>query len=98
MPWGGGGKFVGLKLRVPPRDPSLDDLGGPAAAAAAAPAAAVVLPPGIEPLVLWEPPAGVEGEAVRVDDMLTQVGGGGAGSSVVVEGWGMGDDVDGRRS
>lgn len=32
----------------------------------------VQLPPGIEPLVLWEPPPGEAGEAVVVDDMLTQ--------------------------
>lgn len=73
MPWGGG-KFVPLKLKAPTREPSLEPElpGGATAELAAAPA--VVLPPGVEPLVLWEPPAGVEGQPVRVDDMLTQVG------------------------
>jgi hypothetical protein len=32
----------------------------------------VELPPDIEPLVLWQPPAGVEGQPVQVDDMLVQ--------------------------
>ncbi|KAL4440282.1 hypothetical protein ABPG75_003283 [Micractinium tetrahymenae] len=74
VPWGGG-KFVPLKLKAPPRDllPEAELPAGAPAAPAAAPAApAVVLPPGVEPLVLWELPAGVEGQPVRVDDMLTQ--------------------------
>ena len=55
--------------------PTLEEPASSAAAAAAAAEPAVVLPPGVEPLVLWEPPEGVEGQPVRVDDMLTQVGG-----------------------
>jgi hypothetical protein len=75
VPWGGG-KFVPLQLKMPPREPLLLEEVGPVAPAPA-PAAGpppVVLPPGIEPLVLWEPPAGAEGQPVLVDDMLTQVG------------------------
>ena len=63
--------------QVPPKEPLpiLEEPSGTAGiAAAAAVEPAVVLPPGVEPLVLWEPPAGVEGQPVRVDDMLTQVG------------------------
>ncbi|EFN53964.1 hypothetical protein CHLNCDRAFT_136249 [Chlorella variabilis] len=73
VPWGGG-KFVPLKLSMPPREPEPLPEGASAAAAAAGAAqpAAVVLPPGVDPLVLWAPPAGAEGEPVRVDDMLTQ--------------------------
>lgn len=72
VPWGGG-KFVPLKLKAPLRDP-LPEPEPAGAAAASAVAPAVVLPPGVEPLILWEPPAGAEGQPVRVDDMLTQVG------------------------
>lgn len=75
VPWGGGA-FVPLKLKVPPRELGLPEDAAGLGAASPAPAAepAVVLPPGVEPLVLWEPPAGEQGQPVRVDDMLTQVG------------------------
>lgn len=76
VPWGGGA-FVPLKLKAPPREllglPE-EATGQGAALAAPAAEAAVVLPPGVEPLVLWEPPPGEQGQPVRVDDMLTQVG------------------------
>lgn len=65
-----------MLVQVPPKEPlpTLDEpLGATPTAAAAAAEPAVVLPPGVEPLVLWEPPAGEEGQPVRVDDMLTQV-------------------------
>jgi DNA repair and recombination RAD54-like protein len=74
VPWGGGA-FVPLKLKVPPRELlGLPQDAAGLGAASPAPAAepAVVLPPGVEPLVLWEPPAGEQGQPVRVDDMLTQ--------------------------
>lgn len=92
VPWGGG-KFVPLKLKVPTREPLLETElgeGAPAAPAAAPAAPAVVLPPGVEPLVLWEPPAGVEGQPVRVDDMLTQVGGQGRQAAPLLLLGGMG--------
>jgi hypothetical protein len=69
VPWGGG-QFVPLKLSVPLREP--EELPEAPLLGAAA-AAAVALPPGVEPLVLWEPPPGADGEPVRVDDMLVQV-------------------------
>lgn len=31
-----------------------------------------VLPPGVEPLVLWEPPEGSSGKPILVDNMLTK--------------------------
>ena len=84
--------------QVPPKEPLpiLEEPSGAAGAAAAAAEPAVVLPPGVEPLVLWEPPAGVEGQPVRVDDMLTQVGAGhtslcvglAVAASVYACGWG----------
>jgi DNA repair and recombination RAD54-like protein len=66
VPWGASGKPFQAPVKFIPQ--SSDD---PAAEAAAAP---VELPPGIEPLVLWEPPPGTEGEGnpVRVDNMLTR--------------------------
>ena len=30
------------------------------------------LPPGVEPLVLWEPPEGSTGKPILVDNMLTR--------------------------
>jgi DNA repair and recombination RAD54-like protein len=64
VPWGASGKPFQAPVKFIPQ--SSDD---PAAEAAAAP---VELPPGIEPLVLWEPPPGTEGNPVRVDNMLTR--------------------------
>lgn len=72
MPWGGG-KFVPLRLKVPPKELPELELPVPAGAGSAAAAEPpVTLPPGVEPLVLWEPPPEAGGQPVRVDDMLTQ--------------------------
>jgi SNF2 family DNA or RNA helicase len=62
IPWGGAGRpFQPLKLTAVQ-----------SAVGAAPPPPPVVLPPGVDPLVLWEPPPGVGGPAVRVDDALTR--------------------------
>ena len=64
IPWGAAGKPFQPPVKLlpttsdePPRSPE---------------APPVELPPGIEPLVLWEPPPGTEGPSVKVDDALTR--------------------------
>lgn len=64
VPWGASGKPFQAPVKFIPQ--TSDD---PSADAAAPP---VELPPGIEPLILWEPPPGAEGNPVRVDDDLTR--------------------------
>jgi hypothetical protein len=66
VPWGANAPFRPAVLAAP--------LGGGAGGAGGPPAPPppVELPPGVEPLVLWEPPAGVGGAPVRVDDALTR--------------------------
>jgi DNA repair and recombination RAD54-like protein len=63
VPWGASGKPFQAPVKFIPQ--SSDD---PAADSAAP----IELPPGIEPLVLWEPPPGADGNPVRVDNMLTR--------------------------
>jgi DNA repair and recombination RAD54-like protein len=88
VPWGSNKPFTPLKLTPPPA--AADAAAAAAAlqqellaAAAAAAAEDAALPPGIEPLVLWDPAeaglaadaaaaAAVEEHAVVVDNMLTR--------------------------
>jgi DNA repair and recombination RAD54-like protein len=66
VPWGANAPFRPAVLAAP-RGAGAGAAGGPPA-----PPPPVELPPGLEPLVLWEPPAGVGGAPVRVDDALTR--------------------------
>ena len=64
VPWGtAAGKHFQPPIKLAPQ--TFDD--EPEAAAPP-----IELPPGVEPLVLWEPPAGTEGSPIRVDDALTR--------------------------
>jgi DNA repair and recombination RAD54-like protein len=83
VPWGSSKPFTPLKLAAPPAADTAaaalqQELLAAAAAAAAKQAAEdAVLPPGIDPLVLWDPvEAGLAADAgesaVEVDNMLTK--------------------------
>jgi DNA repair and recombination RAD54-like protein len=56
VPWGSSKPFVHPVQQTAAHEHPADAAAAAAAAAAEAAAAAVALPPGIEPLVLWEPP------------------------------------------
>ena len=65
VPWGSGKSFQPVKVTIAPFQS--DDTAMPGS-----PDKMVELPPGIEPLILWEPPAEEDGPNVRVDDSLTR--------------------------
>eukprot|EP00887_Chlorella_sp_A99_P002466 scaffold10.g2466.t1 len=67
-PWGGG-KWQPVVPTIPPPPPP-EPAGAPPPPAGPPPP--LELPPGVEPLVLWEPPPGAGGSPVKVDDMLVQ--------------------------
>ena len=70
VPWGAGKPFQ-PPIR-PPTHPDDDDGTATTTTVTTTTDPSVELPPGIEPLVLWEPPPGEEGNPVRVDDTLTR--------------------------
>jgi len=64
VPWGSGKPFQSV-IKISAPQFGEEDL-------CAAPPPAVELPPGIDPLILWEPSPGEDGPCVRVDDALTR--------------------------